>query len=405
MPDLRNLKLVIIMVGLPARGKTFLSLRLERYLDWQGYKVKIFNVGSYRRNILGAESSSSDFFDPDKKEFTKERENISKLCFNDLVSWIKDGGNIGIYDATNVTLSRRKYLIKECEKNNLGYVFVENICDKRKILDDIIDIKIKNSPDYKNKDIDWAKKDFEERMIHYGKVYSPLDGETSYIKVFNFGEKIEKNFSGGTSTESILTEITEFLGSIRLVKKNVYLVRHGETFFNLEDRVGGDSSLTENGIKNAQKLENFFHDKDVVIYTSEKIRTIQTADFFSQPKFAFAELNEINSGICDSMSYQEISVKYPEINSARKDDKFKFCYPKGESYKDLIQRVKKVVVAIEKQDKDVLVVAHRAVNRCLLSYFIPTDKRDIPYIDFPLNKVFKIFQEKGVYGCEVLDVA
>jgi hypothetical protein len=46
--------LAIIMVGLPARGKTYCSRKLARYLTWLGSKARIFNVGNYRRDALGA---------------------------------------------------------------------------------------------------------------------------------------------------------------------------------------------------------------------------------------------------------------------------------------------------------------------------------------------------------------
>lgn len=34
---------VVAMVGLPARGKTFMARRLKRHLSWIGYKTEIFN--------------------------------------------------------------------------------------------------------------------------------------------------------------------------------------------------------------------------------------------------------------------------------------------------------------------------------------------------------------------------
>ena len=42
-------KHVICMVGLPARGKTYISTKLARYLNWIGIGTKVFNVGQYRR--------------------------------------------------------------------------------------------------------------------------------------------------------------------------------------------------------------------------------------------------------------------------------------------------------------------------------------------------------------------
>ncbi len=43
--------LVIAMVGLPARGKSYLVKMVMRYLKWTGFEAKVFNVGSYRRQV------------------------------------------------------------------------------------------------------------------------------------------------------------------------------------------------------------------------------------------------------------------------------------------------------------------------------------------------------------------
>lgn len=396
-----NKKLVIIMAGLPARGKTFLSLKLQRYLHWLGYEVDVFNVGKYRRERLGVESSNSDFFNPRFPKFGVEREKIAQKCFDDLSEWLKTAGDIAIYDATNVTAQRRDYLVQRCRDNDFNFVFIENICDSPDILDKIIDIKIKNSPDYMGKDQESAKEDFLKRMRYYADVYEGIGPEYPSIKTYNFGERIEKNI---VEENGILTDIASFVGSVNLTKKNVYLSRHGETFFNEQDRIGGDSELTDKGMESAEKMADYFSGRNLVIFTSAKIRTIQTGSFFAQDKISRGDLDEINSGICDSMTYKEISGRYPDISNARSSDKFNFCYPGGESYQDLIYRVRKVVADIESQKKDVLIIAHRAVNRCILSYFVSTEFRDIPYIDMPLDTVFKISPKNFEYEHEIIKI-
>ena len=42
-------KLVIVMVGLPARGKSYITKKLCRYLNWLQHDTRIFNVGERRR--------------------------------------------------------------------------------------------------------------------------------------------------------------------------------------------------------------------------------------------------------------------------------------------------------------------------------------------------------------------
>ncbi|CAF2106394.1 unnamed protein product, partial [Rotaria magnacalcarata] len=58
---------VIMMVGLPARGKTYIARKLARYLHWTGIQTKVFNVGDYRRDAVKG-YAGKEFFDPDNTE-------------------------------------------------------------------------------------------------------------------------------------------------------------------------------------------------------------------------------------------------------------------------------------------------------------------------------------------------
>ena len=44
---------VVVMVGLPARGKSYIARQLSKYLNWLGVDTELFNAGEYRRKILG----------------------------------------------------------------------------------------------------------------------------------------------------------------------------------------------------------------------------------------------------------------------------------------------------------------------------------------------------------------
>ncbi|KAI9679192.1 MAG: hypothetical protein M1817_005211 [Caeruleum heppii] len=54
-------KLVIVMVGLPARGKSYITKKTARYLNWLQHDTKIFNVGERRRVAAGAPTRLSSF--------------------------------------------------------------------------------------------------------------------------------------------------------------------------------------------------------------------------------------------------------------------------------------------------------------------------------------------------------
>jgi signal recognition particle GTPase len=81
-------KLIIIMVGLPARGKSYIARKLARYLNWAGLKGKVFNIGMYRRVLVGVDCKS-DFFDQSNEEAVKARENCANEALNDLSEFLE----------------------------------------------------------------------------------------------------------------------------------------------------------------------------------------------------------------------------------------------------------------------------------------------------------------------------
>lgn len=114
-------------------------------------------------------------------------------------------------------------------------------------------------------------------------------------------------------------------------------------------------------------LINFFFQ----IWTSEFQRTIHTAKDIPGPRAALKELNEINAGICEGLTYEEIQEKFPSEFAWRDQDKLKYRYPHGESYLDLLQRTEDVVLALL-TTTETLVVSHQAVLRCIMAYFTAT---------------------------------
>lgn len=173
------------------------------------------------------------------------------------------------------------------------------------------------------------------------------------------------------------------------MNKILYLSRHGESEYNILKRIGGNSNITANGEKYAKKIHNYFQNEDLDIYTSKLNRTIQTAKYFSNT-LELENLNEINSGIFDGYTYEEIKQKDPEEYNKRKLDKYNYKYPNGESYKELKNRVKPVIDIIKTNTQNALIICHQAVLRVIYSYFMPIDNKDIPYLDVPLNTIFKI---------------
>ena len=57
-PD--STKLILVLVGLPARGKSLIGHKLEQFINWRGYRCQSFRVGSKRRGDTDEEAASPD---------------------------------------------------------------------------------------------------------------------------------------------------------------------------------------------------------------------------------------------------------------------------------------------------------------------------------------------------------
>jgi predicted kinase len=165
--------LVIAMVGLPARGKSYLVNMITRYLNWIGFECQEFNVGSYRRRI-GFASASSDFFDASNSNAQKVREDMAMVVQDEMYKWLHEDGaskrRVAIFDATNTTINRRAHLAHRARKENVFLLFVESICDDEQVLQRNYELKLKND-DYKDIDPATARADFMSRVKAYEKVY------------------------------------------------------------------------------------------------------------------------------------------------------------------------------------------------------------------------------------------
>ncbi len=183
------------------------------------------------------------------------------------------------------------------------------------------------------------------------------------------------------------------------IVKNLFLVRHGETYFNQEDRIGGDSELTEKGLAQARALAEYFSKIRIpIIFTSNHIRTLQTATPIAERQehssiIALTEFNEIHAGICDGMTYQEIQEQMPEVADARKRNKYGYIYPEGEGYASMEKRIHRglqKVFYLNNYDDNIMIVGHRAVNRMILSDFVFRQKEEVPYIYMPQDRYYHL---------------
>ncbi|KAM9483269.1 6-phosphofructo-2-kinase/fructose-2,6-bisphosphatase 4b [Clarias gariepinus] len=399
-----NCPTLIVTVGLPARGKTYISKKLTRYLNWIGVSTKEFNVGQYRRECMKV-YRNFEFFRPDNEEGLKIRKQCALAALNDVRQFLSvDGGHVAVFDATNTTRERRKMILRFAEQNGYKVFFVESVCDDPAVIaQNIVQVKL-NSPDYIDCNTEEAVQDFMKRIKCYENLYEPLDEtldrDLSYIKVMDVGMR----YSVNRVMDHIQSRIVYYLMNIHITPRSIYLCRHGESELNLWGRIGGDSGLSTRGKQFAGCLGKFIQEqdiKDLKVWTSQMKRTIQTAEALGVPYEQWKALNEIDAGVCEEMTYEEIQEHYPLEFALRDQDKFRYRYPKGESYEDLVQRLEPVIMELERQE-NVLVICHQAVMRCLLAYFLDKSADELPYLKCPLHTALKL--TPVAYGCKVESV-
>ena len=84
------------------------------------------------------------------------------------------------------------------------------------------------------------------------------------------------------------------------------------------------------------------------VWTSWLKRSIQTASKIEAPQERWKALNELDVGVCEEMTYEEISQKFPAEFAARDLNKLTYRYPGGESYEDLVARLEPVIMELER---------------------------------------------------------
>ncbi|CAF0773130.1 unnamed protein product, partial [Didymodactylos carnosus] len=413
----------IVMVGLPARGKTYISKKLARYLHWIGIKTKVFNVGEYRREAVKV-YGGKHFFDPDNAEAVAVRNLCAQQALEDMCNFLSDEGEdftrsvrmevshptsvpkwdgSRIFDATNTTRDRRRMIYDYCTQTFCFRVFfIESICDSAEIIEaNIKEVKLK-SPDYKEMLASAAVDDFLSRIALYEKSYETIDDKTdeknlSFIKLFNCGERFLVHKIGG----HIQSRVVYFLMNIHVLPRTIYITRHGESELNTQQRIGGDPPLSPRGKMYADALAQYMAKEnipDLIVWTSKLLRTIQTAAKINAPKEQWKALDEINAGICEGLTYLEIAERFPEEFALRDQSKYYYRYPGGESYQDLVARLEPVIMELERAE-NVLVVCHQAVARCILAYFLDKNADDLPYTKVPLHTLIKL--TPLAYGCKL----
>lgn len=87
--------------------------------------------------------------------------------------------------------------------------------------------------------------------------------------------------------------------------------------FNVQGKIGGDADLSPRGQQFAQLLPAYVEKligpisstSPLTVWTSTLKRTIQTSEKLPYPKLQWKALDEIDAGVCDGLTYEDIEVR------------------------------------------------------------------------------------------------
>lgn len=166
----------------------------------------------------------------------------------------------------------------------------------------------------------------------------------------------------------------------------LYLVRHGETVWNLESRYQGwaDQPLSALGREQAAEVANLLSMVAFdAAYSSDLQRAVTTAEIILGGREIAAEklrnFREIDIGELDGRTEQEIRINYPEQLRAWRDTPGTLTMPGGESLHDVEARAWPALETLLERHpgETVLLVAHHTVNKVILCRVL-----GIPYSHF-----------------------
>lgn len=209
------------------------------------------------------------------------------------------------------------------------------------------------------------------------------------------------------------SQVAFYLQNVHIMPRKIYLSVNAESA-ERSDRIAGRESglLTEEGqdyivnfasyIKNEQEADVYHTGKEILVITGTgKIHhsCVQPLKDRGIRCCHTQVLHELRGGQFHGMTKSQIETMYPEEHAKRVKDKLHYRYPGvgGESYIDVIERVRPVIIELERQRRSIVVICHVAVLRCIYAYFMGVPLNEIPVKEFLQHHIYEL--TPGPFGC------
>lgn len=174
----------------------------------------------------------------------------------------------------------------------------------------------------------------------------------------------------------------------------LYVTRHGETQYNVENRICGisDIELNDKGRKQAREIAEKFVEKNIDIIISSPLKRAKEtaaiiADRLDKEIQIDTRLHEIDFGIFEGMPGRTDEFRYVKRHHAMR-------YPQGEKLFEVVQRVYNFLDEMNEKykDKTILIVCHGGIVRVIHSYYCDMTNDEI-FTWLPENCCFQSYEK------------
>lgn len=190
-----------------------------------------------------------------------------------------------------------------------------------------------------------------------------------------------------------------FLYTRRVLPADLYLVRHGQTEWNVSGRSQGrlDSPLTALGMAQARAQASVLSAVPfVAAYTSPISRARHTAALVLEgrdvPLTVLGDLAEVDHGDLSGLLPDERLARFPALAEQRRHDKYTTVLPGGESYASTAPRARLALehIAGHSPVGPIFVVAHERIGRLLRLHLLGLSPEEALSFGQPQDKVYRI---------------
>ena len=184
---------------------------------------------------------------------------------------------------------------------------------------------------------------------------------------------------------------------------NLHLVRHAESEVNLQGithKSNDKAQLSFTGRRQAEALIGIFRKYSVGrIYSSPETRAIETTEIVgtsvNKPIEVILELVERNWGQWGGRNWEEIEN---ELKRMTIEERYIFIPPSGESWKEMDDRLKKVIERITNgKEENVAIITHEGTLRALVTLLNKAPKASSLNLHFDNASISSFKYSNGIF--------